>query len=125
MKKFNSQSKSNCKTKPKDHLPDITDLDVFDPDIAFSAVNAIMRIQAAGFPGVKVFVLKEQLNEKHRIQYLFNYETIEGVVAGKILSSIPHLIKPIDSEKILKYIEYAYIASGIAQPLSFYSKGHQ
>jgi len=120
MKTIASLSKSNYnKIENYNHQHNTTDLDIFDPEIAYSVVATIQKISAAGFQGVKIHFSEPDSTGNVRIQYFLNHSTIEGVVALGILNSMYDFVRPINSEKILKFIEDTYIASGRAAPILF------
>lgn len=123
MNKSQPQNKNPKKTENNCCHLNETDLDVFDPVIAYSFVATIQKISAIGYQGVKIQFSEPDSAGKVRIQYFFNYSTIEGVIAFALFNAMHLYTRPLNTEKVLKFIENQYIASGYAAPVLFDAGG--
>ncbi len=119
MNKSQPQKMNPKRTKNECHHLDETDIDVFDPEIAYSVIATILKISAVGYQGVKVQFSEHDSAGKVRIKYFCNESKIEGKVALGILNTMHLFEKPLNTEKVLQHIEDEYIASGHAAPILF------
>lgn len=96
-----------------------------DPEIISSAATTIRRIIDAGYPGVGSIDSIHATTGRPVNYVLYDPATIEGMVAGTIIASLPTATEPYKTEEILMLITGSYMIKSLCDPDADCDKGDQ
>lgn len=100
---------------------DFTDSEPYDcsslnPEIVSSAAATIRSIIDAGYPGVGSIDSIHAITGRPVKYVLYDSATIEGMVAGTIIASLPTATEPYKTEEILMLITGSYMIKSLCDP---------